>query len=309
MKRTSRGDGQPLDPHLHTANTYALNTDPKEMMLRVRANRSWCAGPMPAITVAKNFAKGKPKRKRGLRVEREEISIQSASLMVSILHQTFGERIVNFLDPDQSPEPVSRNPSAKGGPQSTKGPTIAPKSHKKGGRPPARKGRLGRNQYTKDRNTKQGPSVLSPNSNNSHEAEALYSNGVHGNGIAESNGLGKPSRPRHMNPNRTTLNDMKRRVAGILEFISHTQVEMAGLDTAKSRTSGPKSSHELAAPSVKVDDASRTAKEINGVLEALGDAEIVDEEAFGKLNAVEMMDVLTRRLMHWQGQFGKFGEK
>ena len=229
--------------------------------------------------------------------------------MVSIFHRTSGEGLADLLDPDQSPEPVSRNASAKGGSQSTKAQATAPKSHKKGGRPPARKGRLGRNQYTKDRNTKQGPSVLSPNSNNSHEAEASYSNGVHGNGIAESNGLGKPSRPRHMNPNRTTLNDMKRRVAGILEFISHTQVEMAGLDTAKSRNSGPKGSHELAASSGRMDEASRAAKEISGVLEALGDAEVVDEEAFGKLNAVEMMDVLTRRLMHWQGQFGKFGEK
>lgn len=112
-----------------------------------------------------------------------------------------------------------------------------------------------------------------------------------------------------MNLNRTTLNEMKRRVAGILEFISHTQVEMAGLDNAKPRISSDKGRQEMQPTSERGDEEGQVAKDINGVLEALGDAEVVDEKAFGDLNAVEMMDVLTRRLMHWQGQYGKFGEK
>lgn len=37
----------------------------------------------------------------------------------------------------------------------------------------------------------------------------------------------RPSKPRHMHPQRTTMNEMKRRVAAILEFISRMQVEMA----------------------------------------------------------------------------------
>lgn len=138
--------------------------------------------------------------------------------------------------------------------------------------------------------------------------------GTNGNGTAESNGLGKPSRPRHMNPNRTTLNDMKRRVAGILEFISHTQVEMAALDAAKSRTSSTKSSNtNIPTPpqskGISQEQAGSVARDISGMLSALGETEAVDEEAFGKLNAVEMMEVLTRRLMRWQSQYGKYGEK
>ena len=117
-----------------------------------------------------------------------------------------------------------------------------------------------------------------------------------------------------MNPNRTTLNDMKRRVAGILEFISHTQVEMAGLDAANSRTKTPKKTASgTPTPPQGIGNGHKTAglvaTEISAMLSALGEAEAVDEDAFGKLNAVEMMEVLTRRLMRWQSQYGKYGEK
>ncbi len=39
------------------------------------------------------------------------------------------------------------------------------------------------------------------------------------------------------------------------------------------------------------------------------DADAVDEEAFRLLGSVQMMEVLTRRLMRWQGEYGKYGEK
>lgn len=192
--------------------------------------------------------------------------------------------------------------------------SLPSKSHKKGGRPPARKGRLGRNQYSKDRDPP-NHNILSPGSNNSHDGDVGHTNGgLHNYGSGDMNGLGKPSRPKHMNPNRTTMNDMKRRVAGILEFISHTQVEMAGLDAAKSRTSSIKSSNAmLTPPQGKVNGVEKAgldlSRDIHGMLSSLGEAELVDEEAFGKLNAVEMMEVLTRRLMRWQSNYGKYGEK
>ena len=137
--------------------------------------------------------------------------------------------------------------------------------------------------------------------------------GAYGNGLAESNGLGKPSRPRHMNPNRTTMNDMKRRVAGILEFISHTQVEMAGLDATKPKLSMPNSTKASMATSkskhLEMDIASIDNMEVSGGLSPSDDPETVDEESFRKLNSVEMMEVLTRSLMRWQAQYGKYGEK
>ncbi|KAL9130424.1 MAG: hypothetical protein Q9217_001391 [Psora testacea] len=223
-------------------------------------------------------------------------------------------------DSDPSPEPLSRTVSSKGAPPASKTtqPPI-PKSHKKGGRPPARRGRLGRNQYSKDREPpSENPNLQSPRSNNTQDGEIGVAN-TNGNThvFAESNGLGKPSRPRHMNPNRTTMNDMKRRVAGILEFISHTQVEMAGLDASRSRSNTQNStktslSNTATPPDINgdgngVEDA--TVKEVRSALSALGDMDDVDEENFGRLSAVEMMEVLTRRLMRWQGQYGKYGEK
>lgn len=35
----------------------------------------------------------------------------------------------------------------------------------------------------------------------------------------------------------------------------------------------------------------------------------VNLETFSSLSSVEMMEVLTRGLMKWQGEFGKAGEK
>ena len=115
-----------------------------------------------------------------------------------------------------------------------------------------------------------------------------------------------------MNPNRTTMNDMKRRVAGILEFISHTQVEMAGADASRSRSNTQNSTKTSTATPPDSNGSGRASvafKDIGSVLAALGDAETVDEETYGKLSAVEMMDVLTKRLMRWQQEYGKHGEK
>ncbi len=90
------------------------------------------------------------------------------------------------------------------------------------------------------------------------------------------------------------MNDMKRRVAGILDFISRTQVEMAGTEmTSRTMTTSP--------------------PDHGGGNKALGQllmSELEDGlDGFGKLSSVEMMEVLTRRLMRWQGEYGKLGEK
>ena len=108
-----------------------------------------------------------------------------------------------------------------------------------------------------------------------------------------------------MNPNRTTMNDMKRRVAGILEFISHTQVDMAGSAialTTKSSTSTntPPNSNGIS----KAGELSQKA-----VNAALMDLDAIDEQAFAALSSLEMMEVLTRRLMKWQNEYGKWGDK
>lgn len=116
-----------------------------------------------------------------------------------------------------------------------------------------------------------------------------------------------------MNFNRTSMNDMKRRVAGILEFISHTQAEMAGV--------GPPSA-------TKTSTSTNTPPESNGnrgdghgniskhdmnsgerVSAALADLDGINEQAFAALSSVAMMEVLRKRLMQWQAEYGKWGEK
>ena len=164
---------------------------------------------------------------------------------------------------------------------------------------------MGRNQYTKDRDP---PSIetlngISPaRSQNSQEGGELHLNG---NGQHyEANGVGKPSRPRPMHPVRTTMNDMKKRVAGILEFISHQQVEAAGLD--------PHSSTKTSTSTNSPPDGSANA---NGVdlakvtSNAMRDLDELDQEIFSSLNSKEMMLVLERRLMKWQIDYGRYGDK
>ena len=231
------------------------------------------------------------------------------------------------LESDQSPQPLSRTVSSRGA--NTKNALFAapaPPEHpptktvqKKTGRPPAKRGRIGRNQYTKDRDLPVDilTTTISPaRSNNSHDGESgtPHLNGSSaGSGLADSNGFGKPSKPRHMNFNRTSMNDMRRRVAGILEFISHTQVEMAGVGpllATKSSTSTNTPPESNGKGRDRYGSSSKDNKESGiTVHAALADLDGINEQAFAALSSVAMMEVLTRRLMKWQTEYGKWGEK
>lgn len=228
---------------------------------------------------------------------------------------------------DPSPQPLSRTVSTRGA-NSTNALFAAPALpdhpppktvQKKTGRPPTKRGRVGRNQYTKDRDLPGEIPIttISPaRSNNSHDAEngTPHLNGSNtSNGFADSNAFGKPSKPRHMNFNRTSMNDMKRRVAGILEFISHTQVEMAGVrppSTTKSSTSTntpPESNgNRSGVPGHSSKNDTDSGKMVDA---ALADLDGINEQAFAALSSAAMMEVLTRRLMKWQAEYGKWGEK
>ncbi|KAJ6164484.1 hypothetical protein N7470_003156 [Penicillium chermesinum] len=119
-----------------------------------------------------------------------------------------------------------------------------------------------------------------------------------------------------MHPQRTTMNEMKRRVAGILEFISRMQIEMAA---ASENSSTPTDSngdraHGLLLKNMvdQIDQAVNSAASDGGesaptsVSMENGDTQAKD---FKDLSSVEMMDVLTRHLLKWQQEYGKFGER
>lgn len=123
----------------------------------------------------------------------------------------------------------------------------------------------------------------------------------------------KPSRPRHLNPNRTSMNELRKRAAGILEFITRTQVELAGektppdpstavLGEAARKMGQSKLKQEIDSSEVP---ATTSADEGHEGSEA-GEKIKVDERAFASLPPRDMMDVLTRELLVWQHQHGKY---
>ncbi|KAI1915229.1 Histone deacetylase complex subunit [Ophidiomyces ophidiicola] len=195
-------------------------------------------------------------------------------------------------------------------------------SARKSGRPPARRGRVGRNQYTRDRDMANGNSTgdqnNSPRRGQSREENGDSPGNNGANGVQTNGGeSGKPSRPRYMNPNRTTMNDMRRRVAAILEFISRMQVEMAasGEQTTPPNRAG---SNGTRAPDSTTVAAAIEGAVINGdipicaIAESAGpllDGCLPPARDFKDLSSGEMMDELTRGLLKWQQEFGKYGEK
>lgn len=104
---------------------------------------------------------------------------------------------------------------------------------------------------------------------------------------------------------RTSLNEMKRRVAAILEFVGRMQGE--GQTGANSRSSegsgGTPNGTSISLP---------TASLVQAVEMAMGKGPgtiIEDVKEFREMGSSEMMDVLTRELIGWQNVYGRYGEK
>lgn len=115
------------------------------------------------------------------------------------------------------------------------------------------------------------------------------------------------------------MNEMKRRVAAILEFISRTQLEMAAGEQTPPNGAGAggrgssafiaglaEGLRPILAMNVNGDQAAETEKEIGSAAAA---AVVGGEREFVELSSTEMMDVLTRNLVLWQKEYGKYGEK
>ncbi|RLL94153.1 hypothetical protein CFD26_100855 [Aspergillus turcosus] len=207
----------------------------------------------------------------------------------------------------EDPEPPQTSPDT-----AAPAPEPAPSrpSTRKSGRPPARRGgRVGRNQYTRDRDMN---GADSPRRGQSHDigGDSPRVGAVNG---AYNVDTGKPSRPRYMNPQRTTMNEMKRRVAGILEFISRMQVEMAVAgETITPPGNGDQPNGSLTKAAIdQIETAllSNTNEVESGTASTDGEAGASKEKEFKDLSSVEMMDVLTRHLLKWQQEYGKFGER
>lgn len=138
---------------------------------------------------------------------------------------------------------------------------------------------------------------LDKNSSVNTKDEIVLQNGV----------LEKPSKPRLPQP-KTSITDMNKRVNAIMEFIQRTQLEMANDRqrslVVRSSASSPrvtKSSPATASitKSISITDVPQIT--INGV----GEKQEPSIVEITSMHSTEMMDSLTRKLVHWQQTFGK----
>ena len=92
-------------------------------------------------------------------------------------------------------------------------------------------------------------------------------------------------------------------MAGILDFISRTQLEMAGGigPLAETVQKADTTIHDSAGDIQGYDTPTIVVNE--GKTEETKEGEAAPEKDFKDLSCVEMMDVLTRQLVKWQKEF------
>lgn len=105
---------------------------------------------------------------------------------------------------------------------------------------------------------------------------------------------------------KITMNDMKRRAAALLDFISRTQVELAGESLSgpgAGAVNGTNGSSSTGSDKHLIPPESAAN---NPPVLALGDAgDSAPAREFKELGCMEMMDSLTRRLVKWQQQYAQ----
>ncbi|KAF2492895.1 hypothetical protein BU16DRAFT_551607 [Lophium mytilinum] len=191
-------------------------------------------------------------------------------------------------------------------------PSIAPQpapTHKKSGRPPQKRvSRLGRNQYTRDRDSNiaaanNGASPSRTNNDNSPRSPQTSAvNGTSGtNGHDSSDGAigGGGSVTKHPKAKNWRLEKMSwndiRRPAGVMQnYISQRQVELAGVNGEKS----PLRPVVLEVNGTRTGGEKERDKEMREVDMRGGEEGGVD--GFKRLSTLQMMDDLSRELVLWQ---------
>lgn len=181
---------------------------------------------------------------------------------------------------DEPVMPVSASASASAPPEApieTLKPAPAPR---RGGRPPQKsRGRLGRNQYSRD--ALSAANGASPANDAVNSPQTSGTNG-NNNGHESSDGATghKAAKSKNSRLHKLSWNDIMRPAGAMQNYIAQRQVEMAG---------------EKATPAPAVQPPT------NGE-DHQADAVHVDTEltTFKDLSTTQMMDHLSRDLVHWQ---------
>lgn len=205
------------------------------------------------------------------------------------------QRATESAQPPEIPAPPTQPP-----PDTPPIPEAPPTINKK---KPTHSKKKGRNQYTKDRDhdheDSPARSISRDVSRNADER------GTHTKTTSHET-TGKHSKARGAT-SKITMTDMKRRVNGILEFITRKQVELANdplsdlmlspSSTGTRDDSQPTTKHNGDSSNMKPGGATPT---MNGVVGA-GPTDSLS--IFKDMSCVEMMDSLTRDLMKWQQEY------
>lgn len=168
---------------------------------------------------------------------------------------------------------------------------------------PTHSRKKGRNQYTKDRD-------------NEHEASPARSISRDVPRNADENGTNHAKNPAHEGAgkskakggmsSRVTMSDMKRRVHGILDYISRKQLELVGEPLSDLSSAPSQAGTEDGPATTKVNGDTSEQKATGEVPMTSGAASHVPADPtalFKEMSCVEMMDALTRDLMKWQQEF------
>ncbi|KAI8938760.1 hypothetical protein NX059_004626 [Plenodomus lindquistii] len=171
-------------------------------------------------------------------------------------------------------------------------PAPAPR---RGGRPPQKaRGRLGRNQYSRD--TMPAANGTSPKEDNAQSPQASATNGV-SNGHDSSDGTAghKPAKSKNWRLQKLSWNDIRRPAGAMQNYIAQRQVEMAG----EKQTS--------MAPAVQPPTSATTNGSTQPEQATNGDSG--DLNNFKNLSTTQMMDFLSRDLVHWQQMISEPADK
>lgn len=202
-----------------------------------------------------------------------------------------------------APEPPpSSQPTPDSPPTSAPVPSaVKPKKTKK----------KGRNQYTKEREAREEASPVRSQSRDvqgGHESGPTSHHPSHHPKATEGAQPSKShSRAKGGFNSKVSMTDMKRKAHAMLDYISRTQVEMAGEITPPNDDSRRPSEGSASGPALgkAVSAATADDKKLSDAHAAEGSSTAAGpEKCFKDLPTVEMMDRLARDLVKWQKEFG-----
>jgi hypothetical protein len=179
-------------------------------------------------------------------------------------------------------------------------PSQSSTSHRKGGRPPnSRKGKLSKNQYSKDRDLQQEGDDPSSGRSVSRDVPRNDEAGVYSTrgSINESKSL----KSKGAN-SKITMSDMKKRVAAILDFISRTQLELASESISPASGDAAEKLMLGIAEGLPIIKVNGNQGIDSGGTNSSKRAPVAEKQ-FKDLSCLEMMDVLTRQLVKWQKEY------